>query len=321
MIGKRKVVLVGTGFVGMSMAYAILSQGTSSGVNELVLIDVLKDKAIGEAMDLAHGLPCSSSHMKIKAGDYDECEDADIVVITAGLNQKPGQTRLELSEANAKIMKDITIQVVNNGFKGIFLVASNPVDLMTKVVQEVSKFPTGRVIGSGTALDTARLRYMVGEYLNVSNKNVHAYIIGEHGDSSFVPWEHAYVGCKKITDILADAGKELSDLDKIYVEVRDAAYEIINRKKATYYGIGLGLARIVKNIMNDTNEILTVSAYLNGEYGHKDIYVGVPAIINSNGARELLELELNKQNKEKLDNSCKILSENMNNIRKVLNNK
>ncbi|HIT71414.1 MAG TPA: L-lactate dehydrogenase [Candidatus Scatovivens faecipullorum] len=321
MIGKRKVVLVGTGFVGMSMAYAILSQGTSSGVNELVLIDVLKDKAIGEAMDLAHGLPCSSSHMKIKAGDYDECEDADIVVITAGLNQKPGQTRLELSEANAKIMKDITIQVVNNGFKGIFLVASNPVDLMTKVVQEVSKFPTGRVIGSGTALDTARLRYMVGEYLNVSNKNVHAYIMGEHGDSSFVPWEHAYVGCKKITDILADAGKELSDLDKIYVEVRDAAYEIINRKKATYYGIGLGLARIVKNIMNDTNEILTVSAYLNGEYGHKDIYVGVPAIINSNGARELLELELNKQNKEKLDNSCKILSENMNNIRKVLNNK
>ena len=321
MIGKRKVVLVGTGFVGMSMAYAILSQGTSSGVNELVLIDVLKDKAIGEAMDLAHGLPCSSSHMKIKAGDYDECEDADIVVITAGLNQKPGQTRLELSEANAKIMKDITIQVVNNGFKGIFLVASNPVDLMTKVVQEVSKFPTGRVIGSGTALDTARLRYMVGEYLNVSIKNVHAYIMGEHGDSSFVPWEHAYVGCKKITDILADAGKELSDLDKIYVEVRDAAYEIINRKKATYYGIGLGLARIVKNIMNDTNEILTVSAYLNGEYGHKDIYVGVPAIINSNGARELLELELNKQNKEKLDNSCKILSENMNNIRKVLNNK
>ena len=297
MIGKRKVVLVGTGFVGMSMAYAILSQGTSSGVNELVLIDVLKDKAIGEAMDLAHGLPCSSSHMKIKAGDYDECEDADIVVITAGLNQKPGQTRLELSEANAKIMKDITIQVVNNGFKGIFLVASNPVDLMTKVVQEVSKFPTGRVIGSGTALDTARLRYMVGEYLNVSNKNVHAYIMGEHGDSSFVPWEHAYVGCKKITDILADAGKELSDLDKIYVEVRDAAYEIINRKKATYYGIGLGLARIVKNIMNDTNEILTVSAYLNGEFGEEDIFTGVPAVVNQEGVREIIELRLDPKEK------------------------
>ena len=249
MIEKRKVVLVGTGFVGMSMAYSILNQGNSSGVNELVLIDVLKDKAIGEAMDLSHGLPCSPSHMKIKAGEYNECKDADIVVITAGLNQKPGQTRLDLSTANAKIMKDITEQVVASGFNGIFLIASNPVDLMTKVVQEVSGFDPSKVIGSGTALDTARLRYLVGEYLNVSNKNVHAYIMGEHGDSSFVPWEHAYVGCKKISDILLDAHKDLKDLDKIYVEVRDAAYEIINRKKATYYGIGLGLTKIVKTIL------------------------------------------------------------------------
>lgn len=321
MIGKRKLVLVGTGFVGMSMAYAILSQGAASGVSELVLIDVLKDKAIGEAMDLCHGLPCSSSHMDIKAGDYSECEDADIVVITAGLNQKPGQTRLELAGANAKIMKDITMQVVNSGFKGIFLIASNPVDLMTKVVQEVSKFPTGRVIGSGTALDTARLRFMVGEYLNVSNKNVHAYIMGEHGDSSFVPWEHAYVGCKKVTDIFKDAGKDLADLDKIHIEVRDAAYEIINRKKATYYGIGLGLAKIVRTIMNDTNEILTVSAYLNGEYGQEDIYIGVPAIVNSNGAREILNLELSKENQEKLNNSAKILRENMEGIRLAVRTK
>ncbi len=318
MIGKRKVILVGTGFVGMSMAYSILNQGNASGVNELVLIDVLKDKAIGEAMDLCHGLPCSPSHMKIKAGEYDECKDADIVVITAGLSQKPGQTRLELSTANAKIMKDITEQVVASGFKGIFLIASNPVDLMTKVVQEVSGFDPSKVIGSGTALDTARLRYLVGEYLNVSNKNVHAYIMGEHGDSSFVPWEHAYVGCKKVTDILVDAKKDLSDLDKIYVEVRDAAYEIINRKKATYYGIGLGLTKIVKTILNNTNEILTVSAYLDGNYGHKDIYIGVPAIINSEGARELLDLNLSDENQAKLDKSCEILTENMNNIREAL---
>ncbi len=318
MIEKRKVVLVGTGFVGMSMAYSILNQGNASGVNELVLIDVLKDKAVGEAMDLCHGLPCSSSHMEIKAGEYDECKDADIVVITAGLNQKPGQTRLELSTANAKIMKDITKQVVESGFNGIFLIASNPVDLMTKVVQEVSGFEPSRVIGSGTALDTARLRYLVGEYLNVSNKNVHAYIMGEHGDSSFVPWEHAYVGCKKISDILLDAHKDLKDLDKIYVEVRDAAYEIINRKKATYYGIGLGLTKIVKTILNNTNEILTVSAYLNNQYGQNDIYIGVPAIINSEGARELLELKLSDENQAKLDNSCKILRENMNNIREAL---
>lgn len=318
MIEKRKVVLVGTGFVGMSMAYSILNQGNASGVNELVLIDVLKDKAIGEAMDLCHGLPCSSSHMEIKAGEYDECKDADIVVITAGLSQKPGQTRLELSTANAKIIKDITKQVVESGFNGIFLIASNPVDLMTKVVQEVSGFEPSRVIGSGTALDTARLRYLVGEYLNVSNKNVHAYIMGEHGDSSFVPWEHAYVGCKKISDILLDAHKDLKDLDKIYVEVRDAAYEIINRKKATYYGIGLGLTKIVKTILNNTNEILTVSAYLNNQYGQNDIYIGVPAIINSEGATELLELKLSDENQAKLDNSCKILRENMNNIREAL---
>ena len=318
MIGKRKVILVGTGFVGMSMAYALLNQGNASGVNELVLIDVLKDKAEGEAMDLCHGLPCSPSHMKIKSGEYSECKDADIVVITAGLSQKPGQTRLELSNANAKIMKNITEQVIASGFKGIFLVASNPVDLMTKVVQEVSQFPTKKVIGSGTALDTCRLRYLVGDYLNVSNKNVHAYIMGEHGDSSFVPWDHAYVGCKKIKDIIKDAKKDLSVLDKIYVEVRDAAYEIIEKKKATYYGIGLGLAKIVKTILNNTNEILTVSANLNGEYGHKDIYIGVPAIINSNGARELLELELNPEDQKKLDESCKILTENMNSIRKVL---
>lgn len=319
MIGKRKVILVGTGFVGMSMAYALLNQGNASGVNELVLIDVLKDKAEGEAMDLCHGLPCSPSHMKIKSGEYSECKDADIVVITAGLSQKPGQTRLELSNANAKIMKNITEQVIASGFKGIFLVASNPVDLMTKVVQEVSQFPTRKVIGSGTALDTCRLRYLVGDYLNVSNKNVHAYIMGEHGDSSFVPWDHAYVGCKKIKDIIKDAKKDLSVLDKIYVEVRDAAYEIIEKKKATYYGIGLGLAKIVKTILNNTNEILTVSAYLNGEYGHKDIYIGVPAIINSNGARELLELELNPEDQKKLNESCKILTENMNSIREFLN--
>lgn len=316
MIEKRKVVLVGTGFVGMSMAYSIVNQGI--GVNELVLIDVLKDKAVGEAMDLSDGIPCSLSNMVVKAGEYEDCKDADIVVITAGLNQKPGQTRLELSQANAKIMKDITKQIVESGFNGIFLVASNPVDIMTKVVQEVSKFPTNKVIGSGTALDTSRLRYQIGKYLNISSKNIHAYVMGEHGDSSFVPWKHAYVGCKSLLDIMKDSKKDVSDLDKIYVEVRDSAYEIINRKKATYYGIGLGLTRIVKNILDDTNQILTVSAYLNGEYGHKDIYIGMPAVINSNGARELLELELSEEDQKKLDESCRIISENMEEIRKII---
>ena len=194
MIKKRKIVLVGTGFVGMSMAYALLNQG---GIDELVLIDIDKNKAIGEAMDLSHGEPCTQSKITIKAGEYNECKDADIVVITAGINQKPNQTRLELVQTNTKIMKEITKNVVESGFGGIFIVATNPVDIMTYVVAKVSGFPKEKVIGSGTMLDTARLRYLIGEYLKVSSKNVHAYIMGEHGDSSFVSWENSYVGCKR----------------------------------------------------------------------------------------------------------------------------
>ena len=315
---KGKVVLIGTGFVGMSMAYSMLNRG---GVNELVLIDIDKEKTIGEEMDLSHGLPFAPQKMVIKAGDYDECKDAQVVVITAGIAQKPGQTRLELAETNTRIMKGITQNIMDSGFKGVIIVASNPVDLMTYVVSKVSGLPKNQVFGSGTVLDTARLRYIMSDYLKVSSKNIHAYIMGEHGDSSFVPWEHAYVGCKKIFDILEDSGKSLSDLDKIYVDVRDAAYEIINRKKATYYGIGLGLAKIVRTVMNNTNEVLTISAYLDGEYGHKDIYIGMPAIVNSNGARELLELELSEENQAKLDESCRILNENMKRIREVINNK
>lgn len=304
MVDKRKIVLVGTGFVGMSMAYSLLNQG---GVNELVLIDVAKEKAIGEAMDLSHGIPCAPSRMTIKAGEYDECKDANIVVITAGLAQKPGQTRLELAAANAKIMKDITQNVVNSGFKGIFVVATNPVDLMTYVVKKVSGFPKNKVIGSGTVLDTARLRYLMGEYLGVNSKNVHAYIMGEHGDSSFVPWSHCYVGCKKITEIMEDNKHPISDLEKIYTNVQQAAYEIIDRKKATYYGIGLGLTKLVKCILNDENAILTVSTYLEGEYGVDGLYIGVPTIINSKGVKDILQLNLEGEDKKKFENSYHIL--------------
>lgn len=308
MLERRKIVLVGTGFVGMSMAYSLLNQG---GVNELVLVDIMKDKAEGEAMDLSHGMPFAPSKMDIKAGGYEECKDASIVVITAGLNQKPNQTRLELAEANAKIIKDITKQVVASGFKGIFVVASNPVDLMTYVVYKTSGFPKERVIGSGTVLDTARLRFLVGEYLEVSSKNVHAYIMGEHGDSSFVPWSHCYVGCKKILDVMKHNNKDIKDLDKIYTDVQQAAYEIINKKKATYYGIGIALTKLIKAILGDENSIMPVSTYLNGEYDHKGIFIGVPAIINRNGVKEILELTLEKQDQEKFNNSCNVLEKNI----------
>ena len=304
---KGKVVLVGTGFVGMSMAYSMLNRG---GVNELILIDIDKDKTIGEEMDLSHGLAFAPQKMVIKAGDYDECKDAQVVVITAGIAQKPGQTRLELAETNTKIMKGITENIMASGFNGIIIVASNPVDLMTYVVSEVSGLPKNQVFGSGTVLDTARLRYLMADYLKVSTKNVHAYIMGEHGDSSFVPWDHAYVGCKKIKDIMKDNNHPMTDLNKIHEGVVNAAYEIINKKKATYYGIGIALSRIVKAVLDNENSILTVSTYLkDGQYRQDDMFIGVPAIINSKGVRELLELNLNEEEQSKLDESCKIIKQ------------
>ena len=304
---KGKIVLVGTGFVGMSMAYSMLNRG---GINELILIDVDKEKTIGEEMDLSHGLPYAPQKMIIKAGDYSQCKDAQIVVITAGIAQKPGQTRLELAEVNTKIMKQITNSIMASGFDGIIIVASNPVDLMTYVVSKVSGLPKNRIIGSGTVLDTARLRYLMADYLKVSSKNIHAYIMGEHGDSSFVPWEHAYVGCKKVKDIMKDNNHPIEDLNKIHKGVVDAAYEIIEKKKATYYGIGMALNRLVRAILDNENAILTVSTYLkDGQYGQDDIYIGVPAIINSDGVRELLKLDLNEEEQAKLDNSCKLIKE------------
>lgn len=303
---KGKIVLVGTGFVGMSMAYSMLNRG---GIKELVLIDINKDKTIGEEMDLSHGLPFAPQKMNIKAGEYDECKDAEIVVITAGINQKPGQSRLELTAINAKMMKEITQNIMKSGFNGVIIVASNPVDVMTYVVAKESGLPKNKVIGSGTVLDTARLRYLMAEYLNVSSKNVHAYIMGEHGDSSFVPWDHAYVGCKKIKDVMKDNNKPMEDLRKIHEDVVNAAYEIIEKKKATYYGIGMALNRLVRAVLDDENSILTVSTYLENEYGQDDIYIGVPAIINSNGVRELVKLELNEKEQKKLDESCRLIKD------------
>lgn len=303
---EGKIVLVGTGFVGMSMAYSMLNRG---GIKELVLIDINKDKTIGEEMDLSHGLPFAPQKMNIKAGEYDECKDAEIVVITAGINQKPGQSRLELTTINAKMMKEITQNIMKSGFNGVIIVASNPVDVMTYVVAKESGLPKNKVIGSGTVLDTARLRYLMAEYLNVSSKNVHAYIMGEHGDSSFVPWDHAYVGCKKIKDVMKDNNKPMEDLRKIHEDVVNAAYEIIEKKKATYYGIGMALNRLVRAVLDDENSILTVSTYLENEYGQDDIYIGVPAIINSNGVRELVKLELNEKEQKKLDESCRLIKD------------
>lgn len=313
---KGKVALIGTGFVGMSMAYSMLNRG---GISELVLIDIDKEKTEGEEMDLSHGLPFAPQKMVIKAGDYDDCKDAEVVVITAGAAQKPGQTRLELAEVNTKIIKSITKSIMASGFNGIIIVATNPVDLMTYVVAKVSGLPKNQIIGSGTVLDTARLRYLIADYLNISSKNVHAYIMGEHGDSSFVPWEHAYVGCKKIYNVMQDNSHPMDDLDKIHKDVVNAAYEIINKKKATYYGIGMALNKIVRAVLDNENCILTVSTYLQNKYGQDDIYIGVPTIINSKGVREIVDLDLNEEEQSKLNESCKLIKEmRLNSIDKII---
>lgn len=312
----KKVVLVGTGFVGMSMAYSMLNTG---GVDELVLIDMDKEKTIGEAMDLSHGLPYAQSKMKIKAGDYQDCKDADIVVITAGAAQKPGQTRLELTSINAKITKSVTESIMASGFDGIIVVAGNPVDIMSYVVYKVSGLPANRVIGSGTILDTARLRYLISEYLNISSANIHAYILGEHGDSSFVPWMNTYIGTKSLMEYMIERNENMDELHKIYKGVQQAAYEIISRKKATYYGIGLSLNRLVQAILNDENAVFTISAYQNGEYKNKDLYIGVPAIINRQGIREIVQLRLNNNDQKKFNSSCEALKTTMNQeINKIL---
>lgn len=227
-MSKSKVVIVGTGFVGMSYAYALVNQGT---IEELILIDVNKEKAEGEAMDLNHGLAFASRKMTIKAGDYDDCKDAGLVVITAGVNQKPGETRIDLLNRNASIIKSVTRNIMGSGFEGIILVASNPVDILTYVAWKESGLPSSRVLGSGTSLDTARLRYEISKYIHIDARNIHAYILGEHGDSEFVCWSKAYVGTKPMLDVI-ESMKEINfeDLDHIYDKVKNAAQEIIKKK-------------------------------------------------------------------------------------------
>ncbi|ERJ13041.1 L-lactate dehydrogenase [Haloplasma contractile] len=303
----RKVVLVGAGFVGMSYAFALLNQGV---VDELTIINRSKDKALGEAMDLNHGLSYAPKDMKIKAGDYNDCKDADLVVITAGASQKTGETRLQLVNKNAKIIRQIVDQIMESGFNGILLVASNPVDIMSYVAWKQSGLESNKVIGSGTTLDTARLQYELSKYLDISSKSINAYIIGEHGDTEFPVWSNAYIGVKPLLDVIKeDEAYQYKDLEKIYTDVRDAAYQIIEKKKATYLGIGMALMRITKAIVDNENSILTVSVNPNGEFSMNNLYIGLPVIINRNGVRDVVSLNLTPRDKALLRKSEFVLKE------------
>lgn len=295
---KNKVVIVGCGNVGMSYAYALLNQKTPVG--EIVLIDLNAEKIIGEMMDLNHCLAFAPSKIKISAGNYQDCQDADIVCLAAGANQEPNETRMDLIYKNTEIFSSIIANVMNSGFNGIFLVATNPLDIMTYMTYKLSKLPAYRVIGSGTTLDTARLRYVLADRLGINPKNVHAYVMGEHGDSEFVPWSSANVGLINIHRFLQE-----EELVQIETEVKNAAYEIIKRKGATYYGIGMCLVRITNAILGDENTILTVSTY---DKEH-DIYISSPAIINRQGIKGNAKLTLTEEEQRRLADSVHTIKE------------
>ena len=307
---SRKVVVVGTGFVGTSIAYSMINQGL---INELVLIDVNRDKAEGEALDLLDGMSWGQENIKVWAGEYSECKDADIVVITAGINQKPGQTRLELIDVNAEIMASVTKQVMASGFDGVLVIASNPVDVLTYQAWRVSGLSANRVVGTGTTLDTTRLRKEVAAKLAIDPRNIHGYIIGEHGDSEVAVWSHTTIGGQPIVELIKQKDRlTVADLAVLSERVKNAAYEIIDRKKATYYGIGMSTARIVKAVLNNEQAVLPVSAYLSGQYGVKDIFTGVPSIVDEKGVREVIELSITPEEEQ-------MFKQSVNELRNVLN--
>lgn len=293
-----KIVLIGCGNVGMSYAYALLNQ--KSFVEELILVDSNQERIIGEAKDLSHGLPFAPSKINIHVGEYSDCKDAKIVVIAAGANQEIGETRMDLIEKNSKIFKEIVSKVMEQQFKGIFLVATNPLDVMTYLTWKYSGLPTNQIIGSGTSLDTARLRYMIAEKLQVNPKNIHAYVMGEHGDSEFVPWSIAKVGMESISNYLTE-----EDQNQIYEEVKDAAYDIIKRKGSTCYGIGMCLVRITNAILGNENSIITVSSY-DSENG---IFIGCPTIINKYGVRERIKITLTEEEEKRMNHSIHTVKE------------
>ena len=304
---KRQIVLVGTGMVGMSYAYALLNQNLC---DELVLIDIDKKRAGGEAMDLNHGVAFSGGNMEIYAGEYADCRDADLLVLTAGLPQKEGQSRLDLLKENRKVFQSILEPILASGFQGIFLVATNPVDIMARIVYDISGFSPERIVGTGTALDTARLRYLLGEEFCIDPRNMHAYVMGEHGDSEFVPWSQAMMATKPIFDLCSETeGCHFQRLLEIEEEVRMAAYKIIEAKRATYYGIGMAMARITKAIFGDENSVLTVSAFLRGEYGEQDVFIGIPCVVNRGGVNRSVELSLSAEEKQRLHLSCETLDQ------------
>ncbi|SFQ31459.1 L-lactate dehydrogenase [Salibacterium halotolerans] len=297
----NRIVIIGAGAVGCSYAYALLQQGLTG---EIVLIDVNKEKAEGEARDLRDAVPFAPSPVTIRSGGYEDCSEAELVVITAGLAQKPGEMRLDLLTKNADIFERIITEVMAVGFDGLIIVAANPVDILTDITQQVSGLPAERVIGSGTVLDSARLQSALSEAFQIDAQDIQAWVIGEHGDTSLPVWSMASAGMKDIRSIAP-----AQELDTIFQRVQSAAYDIIQQKGSTHFGIGMSLARISRAVVRDENAVLPVSARLNGEYRESGIYIGVPAVVGRTGIRSVMDLPLDETETRQFAHSVRTMRE------------
>lgn len=300
----HKIILVGDGAVGSTYAFSLVQQGIAQ---ELGIVDIVKERTQGDAIDLADATPWIAPKT-IYSAEYSDAKDADLVVISAGAPQKPGETRLDLVEKNLRINKEVVTQIVDSGFNGIFLVAANPVDILTYSTWKFSGFPKERVIGSGTSLDSARFRQALAEKIGIDARSVHAYIMGEHGDSEFAVWSHANVAGVKLEQWLQD-NRDIDEqgLVDLFVSVRDAAYSIIEKKGATFYGIAVALARITKAILDDENAVLPLSTYQAGQYGIDDVFIGQPAIVGAHGIVRPVNIPLNDRELQQMQASAKQL--------------
>ena len=315
-ISKRKVAIVGCGLVGSTTAFSLITQGICE---EVLMIDINKERAYGEMLDLQDTIEYLNKNVKVRTGDYSDCGDVDIIVITAGAPPKQGQSRLDTLELSAKICKSIVDPIMASGFDGIFLVISNPVDIITHYVQFLSGLPKNQVIGTGTAIDSARLQNIIAQIAKVDPRSVHAYSMGEHGDSQMVPWSTVTVAGKPFYDVIAD-NKELVgdvDLDELVYKTTQEGWEILNRKGTTYYGIATACAGIIKAILDYENRIIPVSTLLEGEYGEENVYAGVPTVLNRSGASDVLEIHMTPGELARFKESTKLIREYTNKIMEI----
>ena len=315
-ITTRKVAIVGCGLVGSTTAFSMVTQGVC---DEVMLIDINKERAYGEMLDMRDSIEYLNRNVKVKTGTYAECGDMDIIVITAGAPPKQGQTRLDTLEMSAKIAKSIVEPIMKSGFDGIFIAISNPVDIIAHYIYKLSGLPKNQVIGTGTAIDSARLQNMIAQTVNVDPRSVHAYSMGEHGDSQMVPWSTVTIAGKPFYDVIAD-NKELVgdvDLDELVYRTTQEGWEIFNRKGTTYYGIATACVGVIKAILNDENRIIPVSTLLEGEYGERDVYAGVPTVLNRSGAYDVLEIHMTLGELARFKESNRVIREYTDRIMKL----